>query len=70
MLHPRFLTEAEEHSFQFATKTKARTVAKIESQRTGVAHTHYLITTWRNMEPRFCWAIIPTRTAEQRLREA
>lgn len=70
MTHPSFISDSEEHTFQFASKSKARTAAKIESQRTGIEHTHYFITTWRNLQPRFCWTIIPVRTAAQRLRDA
>lgn len=64
------ITESEEHSYQFASKSKAQIAARIESQRTGLKHTHYLITTWRNLEQRICWTIIPVRTARQRLRDA
>lgn len=64
------IAESEEHGSQFSSKSKASLAARIESQRTSVRHTHYLITTWRNLEQRLCWTIIPVKTAKQRLRES
>jgi hypothetical protein len=41
------ITTHEEHAWQFASKKLAITLAKLESQRTGIKHTHYLTGTYR-----------------------
>lgn len=57
----------EEHGAQFSSKSKASSAAHIESQRTGVKHTHYLTSTWRGLVERLCWTVIPVSTAKRRL---
>lgn len=64
------IRDEEEHGTQFANKRRAQVAARLETQRTGVKHTHYLTTTWRALEERMCWTIIPVSTARKRLREA
>lgn len=64
------ICDHEEHGTQFASKRRAQLAARIETQRTGVKHTHYLTTTWRALEERMCWTIIPVVTALKRLKAA
>ena len=61
------LSEAEEHGTQFSQKKKAALAARIESRRTGVKHTHYLTTTWRDLVERLCWTVVPVSTAKATL---
>lgn len=68
--HLSMLQEREEHGSQFSRKAKAMQAARIESQRTGVRHTHYLTTTWRDLIERLCWTIIPVSTARSHLKES
>lgn len=62
-----WLRKDEERNNEFASKRSAQSAARIESQRTGMAHTHYLTTTYRNLEERLCWTIIPVTTARKML---
>ena len=57
----------EEHTFQYAQKHTARVAARIESQRTGIHHTHYLTGTFRNLEERMCWTIVPVSVSKAAL---
>ena len=57
----------EEHGAQFSSKRRARMAASIETQRTGIRHTHYLTTTYRQLSERMCWTIIPVVTARKML---
>lgn len=63
----RMITETEEHGSQFSSRTRAQLAARVETQRTGICHTHYLTTTCRNLVDRICWTVIPISVARKRL---
>jgi hypothetical protein len=52
-----FITEAEEHTGQFATSRNANIYAKLETTRTGITHLVTPSLTWRNLEPRYCFHV-------------
>jgi hypothetical protein len=61
------INKTEEHGWQFSNKRAAQISARLETQRTGIKHTLYLTTTFRNLNERMCWTIIPVTTAMSRL---
>ena len=65
--HFTMITASEEHDTQVASKRRAQMIARIETQRTGIEHTHYLTTTYRQLNERMCWTVIPVRTARKML---
>ncbi len=58
----------EEHGMQFSDKRRAAIAARIETQRTRMPHTHYLTTTYRDLEERMCWTIMLVHTALELLK--
>ena len=53
----RWLKKEEEHSWQYSSKQRALTTAKIKTIETGRAHQVFFTHTWRSLEECLCWSI-------------
>lgn len=53
-----FISRDQEHDYQYASKTRASQAAQIAFIVTGRPHQIFLTTTYRDLEPRICWAVV------------
>ena len=56
-----YLKPAQEHGYQFSVdnRKRAEMVAQIETLRTGIPHQTFVCTTYRDLRPHVCIAVIP-----------
>lgn len=52
------ISREEEHDMQFSGMVRAQQAARMETRRTHFKHQAFLTHTWRNLEPRLCWAVV------------
>lgn len=50
-----FIAEAQEHDFQFCSKSRAIKAARMQTARTKMTHTVVLTQTYRDLNPLKCW---------------
>ena len=52
------ITEEEEHDYQFSSKRRAQQSSRLLTTTTHRTHQIILTTTYRDLIPRVCWAVV------------